>query len=363
MLSPEILECLRCPSCESAELARAVFRDESPTDILDGVLWCQDCSRWYPIEERLLDLLVEPLAYGDARNASETISKDQQKLQQDHFDWYADNTDQSYVEYEQTSFWRAADLIAFEPWKRAVTPGSRLLDVGCAQGRSTFKFMDCDIQIVGFDVSKALIRQAIARYQERNHRARAVFFAADASRFPFRDETFDTVLVYGVLHHLADPAAACGEISRVLKPQGSYFGQENNRTVFRSVFDLLQRLRPQWHEEAGPEAIISSEQLRTWFRDTPVEVGTKTSVFLPPHLCNLMPPFISHRMLVASDSLGGAIPYLREHFGLRRHHVLACVCHQAGGDHASRQIHREEGRGRCHNLDGLSKGQFEVPQV
>ena len=97
MLSPEILECLRCPSCESAELARAVFRDESPTDILDGVLWCQDCSHWYPIEERLLDLLVEPLAYGDARNASETISKDQQKLQQDHFDWYADNTKQSYV--------------------------------------------------------------------------------------------------------------------------------------------------------------------------------------------------------------------------------------------------------------------------
>ena len=335
MLSPEVLECLRCPSCESAELAHAVFREESPTDIVDGVLWCQDCSHWYPIEERLLDFLVGPLAYGDdrsrfwgkyqdrlaalgldARSASETTSKDQQKQQQDHFDWYADNTDQSYVEYEQTSFWRAADLIAFEPWKRAVTPGSRLLDVGCAQGRSTFKFMDCDIQIVGFDVSKALIRQAIARYQEGNHRARAVFFAADASRFPFRDETFDTVLVYGVLHHLADPAAACREISRVLKPQGSYFGQENNRTVFRSVFDLLQRLRPQWHEEAGPEAIISSEQLRTWFRETPVEVGIKTSVFLSPHLCNLMPPSISHRMLVASDSLGGAIPYLREQGGV-----------------------------------------------
>ena len=50
-------------------------------------------------------------------------------------------------------------------------------------------------------------------------------------------------------------------------------------------------------------------------------------------------------------------------FGLRRHHVLACVCHQAGGDHAPRQSHREEGRGRCHNLDGLSERQFEAPHV
>ena len=48
-------------------------------------------------------------------------------------------------------------------------------------------------------------------------------------------------------------------------------GEQPNRV--HSVFDILQRLRPQWHEEAGPEAIISSEQLRTWFRETPVEVG------------------------------------------------------------------------------------------
>ncbi len=341
MLSPEVLECLRCPNCASTRLAHAVFREESPTDIVDGVLWCQDCSHWYPIEERLLDLLVGSLIYDDDRSRfwgeyqdrltalglgpkslSDPASKDQQKQQQDHFDWYAENTKQSYVEYEQTSFWRAADLIAFEPWTRAVTPGSWLLDVGCAQGRSTFKFMDCDIQIVAFDVSKALIRQAIARYREGNHRARAVFFAADASRFPFRDETFDTVLLYGVLHHLEDPAAACREISRVLKPQGSYFGQENNRTVFRGVFDLLQKLRPQWHEEAGPEHIISSEQLRTWFRETPVEVGTRSSVFLPPHLCNLMSPSMSHRMLVVSDSLGRSIPYLRHQGGVLLIHGL-----------------------------------------
>jgi ubiquinone/menaquinone biosynthesis C-methylase UbiE len=255
---------------------------------VDGVVWCEDCRQWYPIEGRLLDLLIGPLAYADDRarfwsqnearlrtlelapeSEADTSSKALQKHQQRHFDWYAENEDQSYFEYEHTPFWQAADLIAFEPWKRAIAPGSWLLDVGCAQGRSTFKFMDCDIQIVAFDVSKALVRQAIARYQAGEHRARAVFLAADASRFPLRDGSFDTVLVYGVLHHLADPGIACQEISRVLAPGGSYIGQENNQSLFRGIFDALQWLIPQWHEEAGPEAIISSQRLREWFRETP----------------------------------------------------------------------------------------------
>ena len=123
------------------------------------------------------------------------------------------------------------------------------------------------------------------------------------------------MLLYGVLHHLADPSAACREISRVLKSQGIYIGQENNQTVFRGIFDLLQRLLPQWHEEAGPEAIISSERLREWFSETPVEIETQSTIFLPPQLCNLMSLSLSHRMLVATDRLGRAIPYIRENGG------------------------------------------------
>ena len=185
MLSPEVLELLRCPSCDSDQLAHGVFRAESPTDIVDGVLWCQSCRHWYPIEGRLLDFLIGPLAYQDDRSgfwseheerlgalglepehASESTSKALQKHQQNHFDSWAEDETQSYFEYEQSSFWRAADLIAFAPWKKAIVPGSRLLDAGCAQGRSTFKFMDCDIDIVAMDISKALVRQAIARYRK-----------------------------------------------------------------------------------------------------------------------------------------------------------------------------------------------------
>ncbi|MDE0909259.1 MAG: class I SAM-dependent methyltransferase [Myxococcota bacterium] len=335
MLSQEVIGMLCCPNCEDSRLSHEVFEQASADDIIDGVVWCVGCRHWYPVEGRLLDFMIGALAYDDDRTrfwtehetqllslgleAGAVVSddaKDLQKIQQKHFDWWADENNQSYFEYEGSSFWRAADLIAFEPWKQEIPKRTRLLDVGCAQGRSTFKFMNCDLDIIGIDVSKALIRQAIARYQAGDFVARAVFIAADASRFPIRNEQLDTVLVYGVLHHLADPGAACREISRVLKPGGSYIGQENNETIFRKIFDLLQFIFPQWQEEAGPEATISADRFREWFRETPVEIDSETSVFLPPHLCNMMSLAGSHRSLVFTDRIARAIPFLRNQGGV-----------------------------------------------
>jgi ubiquinone/menaquinone biosynthesis C-methylase UbiE len=239
-----------------------------------------------------------------------------QTKQQQHFDWYAANATQTYAEYERTPFWQAADRLAYDPWRSAIRPGRRLLDVGCAQGRSTFKLMDLDVDIVGFDLSKPLIRQAIQRYRSGAPKARATFFAADASAFPLVDNVFDYVLIYGVLHHLPDPSTTCREVSRVLKPGGAYFGSENNCTVFRAAFDWLQKVNPIWHEEAGPEALISDDMLRQWFAPTDVSIATKTSVFLPPHLINLVPKAAAYQLLRSSDQIGRLIPFLRDNGGL-----------------------------------------------
>ncbi len=235
----------------------------------DALYWCAQCSCWYPQEDGLLELLVERLAYAEDRrrfwsryrrgleakgltenkDASPGDDRDATILhQQEHFDWYADNPRQTYSQYEQLSFWQALDAITFERWRRQIRPGSRVLDIGCAQGRSTFKLLDPHIDVVGLDISKSLVRQALERAAPR---ARVTFLVADATALPFDDESFDYVLTYGVLHHLPDPASVCRDISRVLKRGGTFFTSENNRTVFRSVFELLQRFRPQWYEEAG----------------------------------------------------------------------------------------------------------------
>ncbi len=332
-----IVPFLSCPNCHSTPLEREVFEFRDEQTIENGVLICKHCRAWYPIEAGLLELLPDELAYPQDRQAfwakyqprlsalglsphelpPQALNEGSlQRKQQEHFDWYADNPDQSYSEYERMPFWQAADRIAFSGWKKEIKDGAWLLDVGCAQGRSTFWFMDHDIQIVAFDISKKLVRQAIDRYRSGSHQARATFFVTDATHFPFVDHTFDYALVYGVLHHLPDPPQACREIARLLKPGGVYFGEENNASLFRGIFDWIQRLSPIWHEEAGAEALITADKIREWFRETQVEIETSTSVFLPPHLVNLFSHKAAYRLVDSFDKIGGSMPILRNNGGI-----------------------------------------------
>ena len=331
----ETIPLLNCPSCSSSNIEHTTFVEYSPQEINDGVLWCGNCKNWYPIQDGLLDLLTGELAYIEDRKkfwetysvqlekiglspslTSDESKKDLQSIQQTHFDWYASNELQTYNDYEKQPFWLAADQLAFEPWRSEIISDSWLLDVGCAEGRSTFKLMDLDINVMGFDVSKALVRQAINRYRAGSFKAKATFCAADASNFPFKSSSFDYVLIYGVLHHLPDPVFACKEVARVLKVNGKYIGSENNKSAFRIFFDLLQKLNPLWHEEAGPEALISHDLISEAFRGTGVVVKTQTSVFLPPHLINLFSQNTANQLLSITDKIGGVIPFIRNNGGL-----------------------------------------------
>jgi ubiquinone/menaquinone biosynthesis C-methylase UbiE/uncharacterized protein YbaR (Trm112 family) len=327
----------KCPACGNCKLLAEIFPNVNDGKEEDGVVWCPDCLMWYPIEDGLLELLAGGLIYTEDRvkfaqrhawhlnklglNPSLVSDADQvdnrlQIQQQTHFDWYAQNSKQSYSEYEQTPFWLAADRLAFDKWRKDIGSGKRLMDVGCAQGRSTFKLMDLDISIIGMDISKHLVRQALDRYRRGKFTAKATFLVADASSLPLINNTVDFVLIYGVLHHLPDPQKTCREVARVLKPGGVYFGSENNQTIFRKVFDFLQKLRPLWFEEAGPEALISAEKLNTAFSGTGVSIQTHTSVFLPPHLINLMKETTAYRWLRFFDGIGQCLPFIRNNGGL-----------------------------------------------
>lgn len=333
---PEILRIIACPQCSSRDLQHDAFDQDARGRIVDGVVWCDACHYWYPIVGGVLELLPARLAYHEDRavfrarhaprlrahglngsepGAPEPVLSPEAK-QQRHFDWYALNDTQTWNAYERTPFWQAVDTMVFREWRKAVSPGARLLDVGCAQGRSSARLMDCDLTLVGFDISKALVRQAHDRYASRDSGARAVFFVGDASRFPFVDASFDYILVYGVLHHLEDPAHACAEIARVLKAGGRYFGVENNVTVLRPIFDLLQRLWPLWHEEAGAKPLMSASELGGWFERAGMAATARSTVFLPPHLANHLSPAAAERAMGVLEKVAGCLPILRHQGGL-----------------------------------------------
>ena len=329
-LTRELVHVMLCPACGSATLEAQNFAASSQESIEDGIVLCHSCRVWYPIEAGVLELLAGELAYDEDRRRFADKHRaaleasgirdgrdavpgacPQQRHQQEHSDWYADNPLQTYSEYERLPFWQAVDQIMFEDWRRNLRPNQLVLDAGCAQGRSTSKLADQDLDIVGFDISKTLIQEAVRRADRKGWRARTTFFVADASKFPFRDDVFDAVLLYGVFHHLADPQVAAREVSRVLKPGGFCFALENNKTVLRAIFDALQRLRPAWFEEAGSHALMSAEELGGWLRDAGMTCDLQTTVFLPPHLLNLLSSAAGVRLVRTTDALLHAIPFAR----------------------------------------------------
>lgn len=330
-----LLPKLRCPECRSEQLTLTSFKEERGSEVIEGALRCTRCHRWYPIEEGILEFLPDALAYWDDRSrffarhkkVLKTISLDRhkssrnaqmEKSQQSYFDWYAANSLQSYSEYARSPFWRATDRLMFEPWKKQIPRDSWVLDVGCAQGRSTFQLSDLPITLVGFDVSKNMIAQASAASKKKKMVAKTIFFVGDASAFSLKDNSFDVVLLYGVLHHLHHPEGTISEIMRVLKSAGLYFGLENNKTPVRAFFDLLQRLKPLWYEEAGSMPLISREDFMRWLSGKHDGLSVTMHTFIPPHLVNTLNVETGAAILRFTDTIGQRSPSLGRLGGLIR---------------------------------------------
>ncbi|MCS6802587.1 MAG: methyltransferase domain-containing protein [Chloroflexota bacterium] len=98
--------------------------------------------------------------------------------------------------------------------------GGRLLEVGCGAGRfiRTIASLRPDLEPHGSDLGPKSIRLA-SRYRDG-----VAYTLASATALPYRDESFDTVILFDVLEHIpgAGPEEALSEIHRVLKPAGVF---------------------------------------------------------------------------------------------------------------------------------------------
>lgn len=100
-----------------------------------------------------------------------------------------------------------------------VSPGERVLDIGCGTGRHCFEALKRGAIVFALDMREEDLRQArdwMNAIATGGHAVRA-----DALRLPFPDAGFDHVIVSEVLEHIPQDEAAMAEIARVLRPGGS----------------------------------------------------------------------------------------------------------------------------------------------
>jgi SAM-dependent methyltransferase len=107
-----------------------------------------------------------------------------------------------------------------------VRQGTRVLDLGCGQGRHALEALRRGAEVVAADLDdKALadVEAMAAAMEEAGEVAAGGTLTvrhADALQLPFDDGDFDVAIVSEVLEHIPDDRAAMAEIQRVVRPGG-----------------------------------------------------------------------------------------------------------------------------------------------
>jgi SAM-dependent methyltransferase len=105
-----------------------------------------------------------------------------------------------------------------------LTAGARVLDVGCGIGLTAFHLVNAyGCSVTAMDITPAMIDRAREEARIRRVKGALRFAVADAQALPFKDGTFDLVMVESVNVFLSDRPGAFDAYTRVAK-RGGYVG-------------------------------------------------------------------------------------------------------------------------------------------
>jgi ubiquinone/menaquinone biosynthesis C-methylase UbiE len=154
-----------------------------------------------------------------------------------------------------------------------------VLDVACGPGLVACAFAATTRQVIGIDLTAAMIARAGALAEERaltNLR----FLIGDVAPLPIADATFSVVVSRFAMHHFEQPAGVVAEMRRVCRPGG--------RVVIADLlaapdpdkaqaFHRLEMLRDPSHVRA-----LTLDELRTLYRDA--GFGAPAETFWKMHI-------------------------------------------------------------------------------
>jgi len=106
--------------------------------------------------------------------------------------------------------------------KRGIGKGSRVLDLGCGQGRDGTFFSKRGLQVVGLDFSPSILKLAQLFYQDNKVKPLGLVQADIGAGLPVADTSFEIVHANLALHYFDDATLTrvLDDIYRVLKEGG-----------------------------------------------------------------------------------------------------------------------------------------------
>jgi ubiquinone/menaquinone biosynthesis C-methylase UbiE len=159
----------------------------------------------------------------------------------------------------------------------------RALDVACGPGTFTRTLAQRTKFTVGFDLTPALLSRALRTLGEAKLPAGASFALAcgDASRMPFRDNSFDVATCGYSFHHMLHPEKVMAEIARVVRPGGrvALLDMALRTAAQIEANTRIEQTRDPSHARALTVLEFPALLERSGFRVISNEVGEKTRDF------------------------------------------------------------------------------------
>jgi SAM-dependent methyltransferase len=142
--------------------------------------------------------------------------------------------------------------------RHLIREGDRVLEIGTGRGTLLHELRSQGIDAAGVETSVDRIAEAQARFGP------LPILQVNGTALPYPADSFDVVLSFDVLEHIADSDAHVAEVRRVLKPGGWYLLQTPNKwsnTIFETI-----RWRSFTRWRADHCALHTSRQLEERFR-------------------------------------------------------------------------------------------------
>ena len=138
--------------------------------------------------------------------------------------------------------------------------GKRVLEVACGTGRFTSLLADHGADIIGLDISPAMLRQGREKARSVDVDEHLEFMRADAARLPFPDDYFDAVLAMRFFHLADRPASFLSEMARVSRDQ--VFFDTFKRFSFRSIYNFALPMGSRLYSSGEVERLLTGAGLQ-----------------------------------------------------------------------------------------------------
>ena len=140
-----------------------------------------------------------------------SLLKSSREVSRSAFNRWADFYNSSWIINKVTGRW--------DGYLLGLSLSEPILDLGCATGRLLSKLDEVGYdELYGVDISESCLKLARGRTAEDKVNLAQGFL----ENLPFKDNSFSTAILSGVLHHLEKPLIVLNEIERLLKKSGIF---------------------------------------------------------------------------------------------------------------------------------------------